>query len=71
MIVHLLVTCMLLLLLRVLVSFFLLMLILMRFCWFFLNDHALIVEVGGADSISSSCGGFDLDILTIGTLAGI
>lgn len=71
MIVHLLVTCMFLLLLRVLLSFFFLMLILMRFCRFFLNDHALIVEICGADSISSSCGGLDLDILTIGALAGI
>lgn len=70
-IVHLLVTCMFLLLLCVLLSFFFLVLILMRFCRFFLNNHAFIVQVGGADSISSSCGGFDLDILPIGALTGI
>ena len=71
MIVHFLVACMLLLLLHVLLSFFLLMLIFMRFRCFLLNDHAFIVQVGGADSISSSCGGLALDILAVGTLAGI
>lgn len=70
-IVHLFVTCVLLLFFPVLLSFFLFMLILMSFCRFFLNHQALVVEVSCADSISSSCGRLDLDILTIGAMIGI